>query len=162
VGFVPGERLRDMIVPLLALPDAAPVLARAAASGVTVRRAKAWELSAVRAFIEQHFTRGWADEVTCAWGRTPLSAFLAVEGATMVGFAGYNCAHPGVFGPTGVRTDRRGCGVGAALLLRCLHDMRSIGYIYAIIGAVGPAPFYEKVCGAMLLPDEWPSYVTTD
>jgi len=151
---------RDMIVPLLALPDWTAANARAEAAGVRVRRALPWDLSQARHFVERCFTRGWADELACAWARVPISAFLAVDGPQIVGFAAYDCAHPGVFGPTGVRPDRRGRGVGAALLLRCLHDMRARGYIYAIIGAVGPAAFYEKVCGAMLLPEHWPSYVS--
>jgi hypothetical protein len=50
--------------------------------------------------------------------------------------------------------------VASALLLRTLADMRAVGYAYAIIGAVGPAEFYEQVCGAVLLPSAWPSYVT--
>ncbi len=151
---------RDMIVPLLALPDADPVFQRVATAGVTIQRAKAWTLAEVREFVAKQFTRGWADEIGCAWSRTPLSAFVALDGGKLAGFAGYDCAHPGVFGPTGVRRDRRGAGIGAALVLRCLIDMRARGYIYAIIGAVGPAEFYERTCGARLLPAEWPSYVT--
>ncbi len=150
-----------MIVPLLALPDSGPDLRRVAAQGIVVRRAKAWELSPVRSFAEAEFSRNWADEIACAWAQTPRSVFVAMEGEAIVGFAGHSCAHPDVFGPTGVRADRRGRGIGAALLLRCLEDLRARGYIYAIIGAVGPAEFYEKVCGALLLPAEWPSYVTT-
>ena len=30
------------------------------------------------------------------------------------------------------------------------------GYGYAIIGGVGPAPFYEKVCGAFTIPGSDP------
>jgi hypothetical protein len=29
--------------------------------------------------------------------------------------------------------------------------MREMGYGYAIIGGVGPAEFYEKVCGATVI-----------
>jgi hypothetical protein len=29
--------------------------------------------------------------------------------------------------------------------------MREMGYGYAIIGGVGPAAFYEKVCGATVI-----------
>lgn len=155
------ERPRDMIVPLLALPDAGPLLERVAGQGVIVRRAKPWDLGSVRGFAGTHFSARWRDEISCAWGRTPISAFVAVEDEEIVGFAGHHCAAPGVFGPTGVREDRRGRDIGAALLFRCLLDMRALGYIYAIIGAVGPASYYEKVCGALLLPAEWPSYVTT-
>ena len=30
--------------------------------------------------------------------------------------------------------------------------MREMGYAYAVIGGVGPAKFYEKVCGAFFIP----------
>ena len=43
-------------------------------------------------------------------------------------------------------------GIGAALLYRCLEAMWEMGYAYAVIGGVGPAEFYEKVCGAFLIP----------
>ena len=64
----------------------------------------------------------------------------------------YECTRRGFFGPAGVREDLRGQGLGAALLLRCLHSMREMGYAYAVIGGVGPAEFYEKVCGAFVIP----------
>ncbi len=41
--------------------------------------------------------------------------------------------------------------IGAALLFRCLEAMWEMGYAYAIIGGVGPAEFYEKVCSAFLI-----------
>lgn len=43
---MPEHRYQDMLVPLLALPDAAPTPRRAAQAGVVVRRARAWELTA--------------------------------------------------------------------------------------------------------------------
>ena len=39
--------------------------------------------------------------------------------------------------------------IGAALLLACLSAMREEGYGYAVIGSVGPADFYKKICGAV-------------
>jgi len=50
----------------------------------------------------------------------------------------------------------RGRGVGKILLLMALHDMRANGYGYAIIGGVGPAEFYTKVSGAVIIPDSSP------
>ena len=41
---------------------------------------------------------------------------------------------------------------GGALLFRCLESMREMGYAYAIIGGVGPQRYYEKVCGAFVIP----------
>ncbi len=43
-------------------------------------------------------------------------------------------------------------GLGTALLLLCLESMRELGYAYAVIGGVGPIEFYEKVCGAFVIP----------
>jgi predicted N-acetyltransferase YhbS len=57
-----------------------------------------------------------------------------------------------IFGPTGVRKDLRGLGLGAALLFRCPESMREMGYAYAVIGGVGSAGFYEKIVGAFVIP----------
>ena len=40
-------------------------------------------------------------------------------------------------------------GIGTALLLACLEDMKHAGYGYAIIGGVGPAEYYAKAVGAV-------------
>jgi N-acetylglutamate synthase-like GNAT family acetyltransferase len=151
---------RDMLVPLLALPDPAPAIARAARVGVRVRRARAWEGPALHSFItSQGFARTWAPESANAFARQPISVFLAERDGTIAGFAAYDCGLRGIFGPTGVAPAERASGVASALLLRTLADMRAAGYAYAIIGAVGPDEFYERACGAVLLPSAWPSYV---
>jgi hypothetical protein len=154
---------RDMLVPLLMLPDPAPAVERARAAGVAVRRAKVWDEPALRAFITgERFARTWAPEAAVAFTRQPAAVFLALRGEQIVGFAAYDCGNRGIFGPTGVAREERRGGVAAALLLRTLADMRAQGYVYAIIGAVGPAEFYERVVGAVLLPSAWPSYVTSE
>lgn len=153
---------RDMLVPLLALPDPADALRACTDAGIGIRRAKPWDAGPLRAFVEAHFTRGWADETAAAFARVPASLFLADRDGDILGFAAYDCASRGIWGPTGVRQAARGGGIARALLLRSLADMRAIGYVYAIIGAVGPAEFYERTCNAVLLPSAWPSYVTTE
>ena len=55
----------------------------------------------------------------------------------------------GVFGPTGVMKSARGQGIGLALLLRAMEDLRDRGYVYGIIGGAGPKEFYEKAVGAI-------------
>ena len=60
-----------------------------------------------------------------------------------------------------MREDLRGRGLSAALLLRCLEAMAAMGYAYAIIGAVEPREFYEKVCGAFVIPDSEPGIYGT-
>jgi len=51
---------------------------------------------------------------------------------------------------------RRGQGVGAALLVQCLHAMRARGYAYAVIGGAGPKAFYEKIVPVMEIPGSSP------
>ena len=57
----------------------------------------------------------------------------------------------GVFGPVGVREDRRGGGIGTALLLTCLHAMAGQRYAYAVIGWAGPAEWYARTVGATII-----------
>lgn len=149
----------DMIAPLLSLPPVGPFVSAAAEQGITVRRAKVWEAPAVRTFIEERLVPSWAEEAAVAFAHQPVSCFLALEGTSIVGFAAYECTYRGLFGPVGVDAAYRGRGIGAALLLKCLEAMRDMGYIYAIIGQAGPREFFEKVCGAIAVPEHWPSYL---
>ena len=151
--------VRDMLVPLLALPDPRPAIERVTRAGVRIRRARAWESPAVQSFVGgQGFARSWAPEAANGFTRRPISVFVAERGGTIVGFAAYDCGPRGIAGPIGVAAGGRSAGAGAALLLRTLADMRATGYIYAIIGAVGPVEFFERACGAVLLPSAWPRY----
>jgi predicted N-acetyltransferase YhbS len=139
----------DMLVRLYDLPDAAPYDARTSAAGVRVRRLDAWDRAALRKFVGHHFGENWAAEAEFAFSNGhPITGFVAVKDGAIAGFAVYESSRRGFFGPTGVREDLRGKGVGASLLFRCLGSMREMGYAYAIIGGVGPAEFYAKVCGA--------------
>ena len=75
----------------------------------------------------------------------------------VLGFACYDTTAMNFFGPTGVREDRRGQGIGRALLLRCLYAMREEGFAYAIIGWVGDAlPFYQRTVGATIIENSHP------
>jgi GNAT superfamily N-acetyltransferase len=150
----------DMLVPLLALPPVEPLRKRLRDEGVLVRRAKVWEAGLLREFIAGRFFPSWAEESAVAFGNKPVSAFLAFEGISVIGFAAYECTYRGVFGPIGVDETRRKRGIATALLLECLASMREMGYIYAIIGQAGPREFFKKVCGALAVPEDWPKYVT--
>lgn len=149
----------DMIVPLLALPSVEPQLRRLADEGIFVRRTKAWEQPLLRQFISTRFAPPWAEEASIAFANKPVSAFLAFHGIDVVGFAVYECTFRGVFGPIGVEESFRNRDVATALLLKCLESMRAEGYIYAVIGQAGPREFFEKACGAMAVPENWPSYL---
>lgn len=155
--------MHDMLVKLYELPDASIHRAKMAERGVVLRAARAYELGPVRRWITEHFAEGWADEVQACFARQPVTCILALrdserEGAPadrkrIVGFAGYESTARGFFGPMGTAESERGQGVGAAVLLEALHAMRAMGYAYGIVGGVGPAEFYAKVCGATVIPD---------
>ena len=142
----------DMLVRLYDLPDAEGYYRRAREAGASVRRAEPWDRFALRSFIEGNLPKGWSPEADLAFSGHPITAFVATVEGRIAGFAVYECTRRGFFGPTGVREDLRGRGLGAALLFRCLEAMSDVGYAYAIIGGVGPQAYYEKVCGAFVIP----------
>lgn len=146
----------DMLVNLLRVPPPEPALEELRAAGVVVRRARPWELTPLREFVEVNFSRAWADEVSVGLARQPVTVFVALREGRLVGFAAYECTRRNFFGPTGVAEAERGRGLGRALLLAALRGLRELGYAYAVVGGVGPAEFYERAVGARLIPDSSP------
>jgi predicted N-acetyltransferase YhbS len=146
----------DMLVNLLRLPPVEEALEGLRAAGVVVRRARPWELTPVREFVRDNFSRAWADEVSVGLVRQPVTVFVALREGRLVGFAAYECTRRNFFGPTGVVESERGRGVGRALLLAALRGLRELGYAYAVVGGVGPAEFYERAAGARLIHDSSP------
>lgn len=141
----------DLLVNLLKLPKLEEPDGQ-----VLIRRAQPFELSPVRHFIRENFSTGWADEVSVGFANKPISIFIATIDHSIVGFAAYECTRRGFFGPTGVIEQARGKGIGKALLLSCLWALREMGYVYGIIGGVGPVQFYQKAVGAIVIPDSEP------
>jgi GNAT superfamily N-acetyltransferase len=150
----------DMLVNLLKLPPLERALVEAQQSGALIRRAQPFELTPVRAFVEQHFTLGWADELAVGFQRQPVSVYLATRAGEIVGFAAYECTRRAFFGPTGVLPAERGHGLGTALLLASLYGLREMGYVYGIIGSAGPTAFYQRTVGAIPIPDSEPGIYT--
>jgi GNAT superfamily N-acetyltransferase len=144
----------DLLVNLLKLP------AGEATQGFNIRRAQPFELTPVRNFVTENFSRGWADEISVGFARQPISVFVATIDRQLAGFAAYECTRRGFFGPAGVVQAARGKGVGKSLLLASLEAMREMGYVYAIIGAAGPVRFYQKTVGAIIIPDSEPGIYT--
>lgn len=143
--------MSDYLVKLYDLPPLEPFFEKVNKNDVTIRRPIGPENYAVIEWIEENFFPLWAGEAENAFFRSPKSIFIATKNETkeMLGFACYDATTKGFFGPTGVSEAARGTGIGSALLMASLHAMRDEGYGYAIIGGVGPAEFYEKICGAV-------------
>jgi GNAT superfamily N-acetyltransferase len=118
------------------------------AAASDVRKPLAPEHDLVIAWIARHFTPGWASEARVALGNRPVSLFIAARAEALLGFCCYDATARGFVGPIGVAEQARGGGVGAALLMACLHDMRTMGYAYAVAGAVGAPEFFRRVAGA--------------
>ena len=140
--------MHDMLVKLYELPSLAAALDAASTKGISVRRALAPEKSVVTDWVAANFASSEA-EVGIAYGRLPISCFIAVRGQKILGFACYDATARNFFGHEAVVEDERGRGLGRALLLAALHALREQGYAYAIIGGVGPAEFYERCVGAI-------------
>ncbi len=146
----------DLLVKLYELPELAIALEKQQANGVMIRLAIAPEKHLVTQWVRKHFSAGWESECEISFHRTPISCYIAVRDNQILGFACYDATCRGFFGPIGVAKDERGNGLGKALLLACMHAMRSVGYGYAIIGAAGPIDFFKKSVGATVIPDSWP------
>ncbi len=139
----------DMLVKLYSLPEKKTEAVEK--RGVLIRRPLASEKTKVTHWIKTHFSQGWADECDVTFSRHPVATFIAVIDSKIVGFASYDAACRNFFGPMGVEQSARGKGIGEALLLEALWSMSIQGYAYAIIGGVGPADFYAKTVGAVLI-----------
>ena len=152
--------MADLLVRLYDLPPLAPAVDVLAAAGVTVRRAAAAERTPVVDWMRTEGSAGWADECAAAFARQPIACFVAVEpddaGPRLLGVACHDAACRNFFGPELVAPDRRGRGVGRALLLAALHAMRGDGYAYAIIGWASSVDFYQRAVGATVIDGSTP------
>jgi len=143
--------MQDMLVRLYDLPDYTSLMKKLEGEGVVIRRPLASEKSIVLEWVTKRFGTGWASETDVSFSYQPISCFIAVQDGQVLGFACYDSCYRNFFGPTGVDETLRGKGIGKALLMECLVAMKSQGYAYAIIGGVGPAEFYAKAAGAVLI-----------
>jgi GNAT superfamily N-acetyltransferase len=136
----------DLLNPNL---DLASEEAALAAGGIHIRPATAADWPGVERFLQKWWP-GWLREVSQAFQFAPPRAHLAWSDDQVIGFAACdgNNAGTGCFGPMGTDGAFRGKGIGAALLKRCLRDLREQGHRRAIIPWVGPIGFYAREAGA--------------
>ena len=138
----------DMLIKLYSLTGDPPDATRMT-FGSALRKPIGPEHDVVVGWVAEHFNAGWASEARVALGNRPVSLWLAVQQAELLGIACYDATARGYIGPIGVVAAARGRGLGAALLRACLHEMRSVGYGYAVVGGVGAPEFFRRVAGAV-------------
>ncbi len=148
--------MTDMLVKLYDLPETVSTFSNLVASDITIRKPIGTEKSLAVKWVRENFEEGWATEMEVSFSRSPTSSYIAQQGRDMVGFACYDTAALGLFGPMGVLESMQGRGIGKALLLACLTEMKIKGYGYAVIGWAGPQEFYAKIAGAVAIPDSTP------
>ncbi len=146
----------DMLVKLYNLENKWDFIAEQAALGIVIRKPIGPENRLIIEWVREQFNLAWASEASVALHTHPVSCFIALEDDDIIGFACYDATALGFFGPIGVAENARGKGVGAALTMACLLDMKLKGYGYAVIGAAGPVDFYRKIVGAEVIADSAP------
>ncbi|MFC1975214.1 GNAT family N-acetyltransferase [Chloroflexota bacterium] len=114
-------------------------------------------------WVAERFSPMWVNECDVAFAHVPISCLIAVEAEQreMIGFTCYDAVYRNFFGPIGVDEAYRGRGIGKALLLKCLREMASQGYAYAIIPWVGPKEFYADLVGAIEIEGSEPGVFRT-
>jgi len=155
-----------MLVKLYDLPKLEPVLAEQRSNGVEIRPAHPDEKYIISSWVREHIKPNWAVGCEVALEQRPPSCYIAFEkdpqyiptdnpydlpSEILLGVAAFDVVAKGIFGPIGVRQDRRKTGIGKALLLACLHRMAAERYAYAIIGWAGPYQWYAKTVGATII-----------
>ncbi|GAA4585736.1 GNAT family N-acetyltransferase [Actinoplanes octamycinicus] len=146
----------DMLVNLYELPDSSELYQRLEEQGIILRRANAYERHIVADWFGAHFSPKWVSEVKVAFSRQPITCFIATREKEVLGFACIETTAKGFYGPTGVGEDARGTGIGKALLFRSMEALKDNGYVYGVIGGVGPREFYQKTIGAIEIPNSDP------
>ncbi len=144
--------MADLLVRLYDLPPLGPALEALSAAGIVVRRAAAAERTRRRRVGARARLARLGGRVR-GGVRAPAARLLRRrrKTTTLIGFACYEATCRDFFGPELVHPDRRGRGVGRALLLAALHAMRAEGYAYAIIGWASSIDFYRRAVGAVVI-----------
>ena len=141
----------DMLVRLYALPEGAPLRRKLEEKGVLIRTCRPYEMHTVQEWIARTFSTRWVSEFTAAMSHQPVGCILATRNREVLGFACFDATMRGFIGPMGVDPSLRMGGVGKALLVTALEQMKALGYGYAVIGGTGPQEFYSRTVGATVI-----------
>ncbi|MBM6618010.1 GNAT family N-acetyltransferase [Bacillus suaedaesalsae] len=124
-------------------------------SKVEIRRVKKEDYDSLCQFVLSEFGTRWIGAVNNGFKyETEIPIIIAKLNGGIIGFSCYDVVRnkKGLFGPMGTSRNGRSNGIGRMLLHQSLHNMKLLGYEYAVIGQAGPIEFYEKNCDAKLIP----------
>ncbi len=142
--------MADMLVNLLNLPNF-DVDEAAKNAGIKIFKPLAPDKHHLCEFVKELSGISAACEFEICFSRLPVTSFVATADSKPIGYACYDAIAKDFFGPTAVLEEYRGRGIGKILLFKTLYEMRESGYVYAIIGGIGPAEFYEKTVNAKII-----------
>lgn len=147
--------MSDMLVKLYDCPleSRSGILVK---SGIIIKRALAIDKQPICDFVYDNFadvSLGWNGECELALMQQPSTCYIAVSENIVVGFCCYDSTAKGMLGPLGVSEPFRRKGIAQELMFCCFEAMRAAGYAYAVIGWVSSEEFYQKHCGAKVIPD---------
>jgi GNAT superfamily N-acetyltransferase len=154
-GFRPLQENLNLRVPLTANPKvteerAAALDDAARARGYEVRRVGKRERDLLLRVAGDAFSQAWAFELGRAMDQEIPAVFAAWKDGAPVAFAAHDAYNSGLgwFGPAGTLTAHQGCGLGEALLIHCLLDVRDRPE-GGVIAWIGPREWYERCAGAV-------------
>ncbi|WP_456274376.1 GNAT family N-acetyltransferase [Bacillus sp. AK031] len=121
---------------------------------LTILRAAKTDEERVLEFTAAEFGEPWVKTLKYGFKQQEIPIFLAWKDSNLVGFSSYDVyrRQKGIYGPMGVVKNERKTGAGSMLLHAALQDMKDKGYAYIILGEAGPIEYYEKECGAVVVP----------
>ena len=121
-----------------------------ATAGFHAEATRAVDKERTLSFIEREFGRIWRFEAAKAFDSREPTIFIEEHDGEIAGFAAHDVNNRGLgfFGPTGVKKELRGRGIGCRLLHASLADLRRLGYERAVIPWTDALEFYDKCCGA--------------
>lgn len=151
--------MADMLVKLYDIPDKRDIEKQLKKEGIVLKRAMTIDKGVILDYIRTEFNDicpTWFYECEKALLREPVSCFIAVKDARVVGFCCYDTTAKAFIGPIGVSEDYRKRGIAGVLLVKTMEAMLFEGYGYAIIGWVSSVEYYHRAVGAIEIPESDP------
>jgi GNAT superfamily N-acetyltransferase len=154
-GFAVCGETENLRAPLDDNPRVTPARAAEAASrardaGYQIARGDTVERAPLLDWIGRAFAPVWAQEAARALDGPRRALHVALQHNVPVAFAAADGNNQGLgwFGPAGTDPAHRGRGLGEALLLACLEDVRGLPEA-GVIAWIGPKAFYARAVGAV-------------